>query len=133
MSDIKITYIILETLLFIIFLISGYLLSKAKNNSLYWKIALMPIISFAVISGLRFGRDIDYNVYYMNYTFSSKNDEMEFLFRNIVNIFNAFKIPYYVFVLFCSTFLITSFIYFLSKYKKAIVFILPLFLKSIKV
>ncbi|MFV5693020.1 EpsG family protein [Flavobacterium sp. LT1R49] len=128
MTDIKFTYIILETLLFIIFLISGYLLSKAKSNSQYWKIALIPIIAFAIISGLRFGREIDYNVYYMNYIFSRKNNEMEFLFMQLVNAFKYFSIPFYGFVLFCSTFLITSLLYFLNKFRKAVFFILPLFL-----
>lgn len=128
MSDISITYIILKTLLFIIFLISGYLLSKAKSNLQYWKIAILPIITFAIISGLRFGREIDYNLYYFVYKDKIENDEMELLFRYLVNIFKYFEIPYYGFVLFCSTVLITSFLYFLTNFRNAILFILPMFL-----
>ena len=128
MSDINITYIILKTLLFIIFLISGYLLSKAKSNLHYWKIAILPIVTFAIISGLRFGREIDYNNYFFVYKDKYANDELEFFFRSLVNIFNYFEIPYYVFILFCSTVLITSFLYFLTNFRKAILFILPMFL-----
>lgn len=128
MTDIKFLYVVLKTLLFIVFLISGYLLSKSKSNSNYWKIAFLPIITFAVISGLRFGREIDYNAYYFNYTNKLATNEMDFFFRLIINIFNYLEIPYYQFVLFCSTFLITSFLYFLNKFQRFTFFILPLFL-----
>ncbi len=128
MTDIKVTYVFLKSLLFIVFFISGYLLSKSKNNSNYWRLALLPIITFAVISGLRFGREIDYNGYYLIYTNKYETDEMEFVFRIFINFFNFLEIPYYLFVFFCSTFLIVSFLYFLYRFRKFSFFILPLFL-----
>jgi hypothetical protein len=109
------------------FVFSGYYLSKSKTSKQYWKIAILPIIAFAVISGLRFGREIDYNIYYFIYigeTFEST----EFLFHIIVSFFNYLDIPYYGFVLFCSTFLIVSFLFLLREFKRYAFFILPLFL-----
>ena len=130
MNDIKITFVFLRIVLFLIFLAAGYFLSKSETNKQYWKIALFPIIAFAIISGLRFGREVDYNVYYNIYTFGVREGE-EFLFAWLIDIFNSFGIPYFVFVLFCSTFLIISFLYVLSKFKAASFFILPLFLCNI--
>ena len=67
MSDIKLIYILLKILLFIVFCFSGSWLSKAKTNKSYWMIAIVPMLAFAIIEGLRFGRLIDYNVYYFRY------------------------------------------------------------------
>lgn len=127
MNDIKIIFVFLRIVLFLVFLASGYFLSKSETNKQYWKIAFFPIIAFAVISGLRFGREVDYNVYYNIYSFGVREGE-EFLFAFLINIFNDLAIPYSVFVLFCSTFLIISFLYVLSKFKVAAFFVLPLFL-----
>lgn len=127
MNDIQITHIALQTLLFVIFMISGLLLSKTKTSINYWKLALIPLVAFAIISGLRFGRDYDYNVYYDVYT-TGEYKTMEPLFSLLVDVFHWFDLPYYFFVFFCSTFLIFSFLYLLKEFKNFSLFILPLFL-----
>ena len=127
MSDIKIMFVSLRIVLLLVFFISGYFLSKSKTDKQYWKIAVFPIVAFAIISGLRFGRDVDYNIYYHIYSGSIIRNE-EFLFSLFVNSFNNLNLPYYSFVLFCSTFFIICFLYLLCKFKNAAFYILPLFL-----
>lgn len=128
MSDIKIIYICLQILLLLTFLFSGELMSKTKSTKKYYLLALVPILSFSLISGLRFGRDGDYNVYYLAYIGKGFYEEMEFFFRIIVSIFRFFDAPYSVFVFFCSFFLITSFVFVLSNFRWACFFVLPMFL-----
>lgn len=128
MSDIELRFIILRLLLAFCFLCSGYFLTRAQDKGRYWLVALFPIISFAIVSGLRFGRDIDYNAYYFFFVNKNEYESMEPLFSWIVQWFHMFDLPYYVFVLFCSTALITSFLYFLYPFRKTAFFLLPLFL-----
>ncbi|MDL2262544.1 EpsG family protein [Bacteroidales bacterium OttesenSCG-928-I21] len=128
MSEIKVTFVFLKYTLLLFFFVSGHLLSKSKNNKQYWQITILPILAFAIISGLRFGRDIDYNLYYSVYSINLNGIEYEYLFTLIVNFFNRLGIPYYGFILFCSTFLIVSFLYLLRNFKQAAFYILPLFL-----
>jgi hypothetical protein len=128
MSDIKSTFIILKTLLFFVFLVSGYFLSKTKSQSQYWRLSLIPIISFAIISGFRFGRDVDYNGYYFKYININNSDETEILYIYLVKILRYFDIPYYIFIFICSTFLIISFLFLLCRFRQSMIFILPLFL-----
>jgi len=84
MSFIKLTFVFLQFVLLFVFLVSGYLLSKSKTKKQYWQIAIFPIVAFAVISGLRFGRGIDYNHYYLSYSTNLDGSEMEFLFTLFV-------------------------------------------------
>lgn len=129
MSSVRFTYLFLEALLFLTFVISGYLLSKTKNNIQYWITSLIPIIAFAFVSGLRFGRGIDYNGYYFTYTYiNSTRYEFEPGFELLVRFFNALDVPYQGFILFCSTIYILGFLVLLKEFKTYSFYILPLFL-----
>lgn len=121
-------YIILHLFMVFIFLIFGKKMSASKTNATYWKSAIIPILTFAIVSGLRFGRDVDYNVYYEVFHDKSSFDELEFFFRILLEFFHFIDLPYWSFVLFCSVLLISSFILLLSHYRDASKYALILFL-----
>lgn len=103
-------------------------MSHAKTDRKYWIYAILPIIAFSIISGLRFGRDIDYNNYYFIFTYSKTAEQQEPLFQFLVQLFKTLGLPYFTFVQFCSTFLIFSYILLLKNFKSGIKYALPLFL-----
>lgn len=117
MSNTYLVYVILHVLLLLVFWRFGKLMSKSNADRDYWRNAIVPILCFIIVSGLRFGRDIDYNVYYINYTQGfSKDSEIGINF--IFDIMHAFNISYYVFPIFCSSLLIFSFVLLLSVYRE---------------
>jgi hypothetical protein len=128
MTDIQIRYIVLSTFLFLVLFISGTRMSRSTNELEYWKRSIFPIFVFSIISGLRFGRDIDYNLYYFTYTYLDNDEEMELVFKGMIYFFHYINFPYYLFVFVCSLFLISSLIYFLYPFRTAVLYVLPLFL-----
>ena len=84
MSEINLIYTSLKLLEFAIFLLFGYIISKSPKH--YWKYAIFPIAVFAIVEGLRFGREIDYNEYYFRYINIGQNfnsEDYEFIFKLI--------------------------------------------------
>lgn len=131
MSEIKLFFIFIKTIELILLFISGNLLSKTKSNSQYWKTALLPIISYSLIEGLRFGRGIDWNLYFIRYQEIGKsyeNADYEPLFEFIVHNFYQLGIPYHVFILMVSLLLMFSSLLFFNKFKDSLCYILPIFL-----
>lgn len=130
MFDIKSTYIILKLLLFAVFFIFGYILSKTKTRKSYWMTALIPIITFAVVEGLRFGRLIDYNLYYFNYVDIGHGTATfyELLFYFICHSLYNLGIPYYIFIFLQCLFLISATFLLFENFKINIRFALPIVL-----
>lgn len=128
MSDIRLIYIILKLILFVTLYISGRYLSKVSEDK-YWKVAVVPILVFSCVVGLRFGRMVDYNVYYFRYIdINVLNDEFEPLFVFIVKLFRFFDLSYPVFVFFCSSLLIYSFLFLIKPFRVGAMFVLPIIL-----
>lgn len=117
MSNTYLIYVILHVSLFIVFWRFGKLMSNSKTDCEYWKNAILPILSFIIVSGLRFGRDIDYNIYYINFTQGFSHDS-EIGMNLIFDTMHALNISYYVFPIFCSSLLIISYVLLLSFYMK---------------
>lgn len=117
MSNTYLIYVILHVSLFLVFWRFGKLMSNSKTDCEYWKNAILPILSFIIVSGLRFGRDIDYNVYYINFTQGFSHDS-EIGMNLIFDTMHALNISYYVFPIFCSSLLIISYVLLLSFYMK---------------
>lgn len=129
MSEINLIYTSLKLFEFAIFLLFGYILSKSPKH--YWKYAIIPILVFAIVEGLRFGREIDYNEYYFRYINIGQNfnsESYEFIFKLICYICYNIGIPYYLFIFFQSAFLIFCTFIFIRRYQKAIQYVLPLVL-----
>lgn len=131
MSDIKFTYIIIKSIELLVFIFGGFFLSKSKTNIDYWKHAFYIILMYAISMGLRFGRMIDWNMYYFRYNnlgHSVKSEEYELLFEYICNIFYNIGIPYWGFIFLQCAFFMFAVLVFLKNYKFALPFILPLFI-----
>ena len=110
-----------------------YFGKKIEKNriSKYWQYATGIIIAYSVTMGLRFGRMIDYNIYYSRFerigqNFSSLNYEL--FFRSICWAFYNIGVPYWVFVFLCSTALISSLMFLAKDYKNYIPLVCILFI-----
>ena len=91
----------------------------------------MPIVSYSLCRGLRFGRGVDYNAYYDVYysigqEFDSTNHEL--LFKAINWLMYQLGLSYQTFIFLCSLLLIWVLMIALKDYKKAAPLILLYFL-----
>lgn len=134
MSDIKLTYIFFKSFEFIIFCIYGYILSKTKSNKEYWIKALVPIITYAIIEGLRFGRLIDWNIYYFRYNNLGQNmglEDYEPLFELLCHTLYNLGVSYPSFIFISSLSLIISIFVLFKNYKNCLAYMLPITLFAI--
>lgn len=129
---IKLIYILLKSLEFLIFWIYGKKISRANTKKEYWRMASVPILTYAVVEGLRFGRNVDWNVYYFRYLQLGMNvsflDDYEILFRYIVHLFYQCGIPYWGFIFFQCLFFISCVFILVENFKKDSRWIIPLIL-----
>lgn len=61
-------FILRNSMLFILFY-WGNKINKNTNSKQYWQYIFVPLLTFTLNEGLRWGRGIDYNSYY--YTFKN--------------------------------------------------------------
>ena len=128
MSEVKFNYIVLKLLLFAVFLIFGWILSKTKSNKTYWIIAFIPILTFGIVEGLRFGRMIDYNLYYFRYIDIGQGvieEQYEPLFLLICYTLYNCGVPYYIFIFLQCSFLMFSTIMLMKNYREIVAYALP--------
>ena len=120
-------FFLLQNTLLVIFIIVGFWCSKRKN---VYPIIVIAILLYTIIEGLRFGRGIDYNLYYDVYDQienSSLETNHEVLFISLCKLLIFLGIPYQGFILLCSFILITCGISFLKKHSEVLLYSLPLF------
>ena len=112
----------------------GHMLSKSFSSRAFWQKALVPILIYGVVIGLRFGRMVDWNLYYFRFLEIGKNfdnSDYEILFKIFNYIFYSIGLPYWSFI-FCESLLLMFALLFLFKnFKKELFFILPLCLDLI--
>lgn len=111
MSEIKTTYIVLKICQILGMFFVSFWVARSKTDKGYWKRALLLILIWAVVDGLRFGRDQDYNSYYPRFVMmaSGRNPEgYEMVFYVLCRLFGVFGLPYWTFIFTSSTLLITS-------------------------
>lgn len=110
---------------------AGFWVAKATSSKRYWQRAIVPILIFTFVHGLRFARDQDYNGYYLRFMAMSNwrnPEEYEFIFAKVCNIFHFIGLNYATFIFLLSCFFITSLMGALKEYKKALPFIfIPFF------
>lgn len=129
MSYIKIVFIILKLFEVIVFFVYGKLMSKAKNNLTYWKLAFVPMVSYTLIEGLRFGRKIDWNSYfprYQNLGINTDLEDYEPVFEFICHSLYNLGISYPIFILLQCSLVIFAVVLFLSNHKEYIKWALPI-------
>lgn len=124
----------LHILLLVTMFLGGNMLSKSSSSRDFWHKALIPILMYGVVVGLRFGRMVDWNLYYFRFLEIGKNFEKsnyEILFKIFNYIFYSIGLPYWFFI-FCESLLLMFSLLFLFQYfKKELFFILPLCLDLI--
>ena len=130
MSDIRFIYILLKLILFFIFCCGGFMLSKTTTRRSYWTTAIIPILAFAIVEGLRFGRLIDYNLYYFRYIDIGQGGDQfyELMFSVICYVLYNCGIPYHIFIFLQCLFLIYATLLFFENYKGAVKYALPIVL-----
>lgn len=134
MTDTQLIFAIIKFIEIFVFLIYGYILSKTKTNKDFWVKALIPIIVYSLIEGLRFGRYIDWNIYYFRYNNLGENinsEDYEILFRYICHYLYQLGFPYYMFIMLQCAFLIVSTFIFLNKYRDKLYFMIPAILTAL--
>ena len=134
--DIIATYIILQTALFCILVVTGYYLSKGKSlkSRNYWIIASISIIVYSLIEGLRYDRGVDYMMYKSLFEYSlnlsaylEKPEKIESLFQIFNKFFHFVNFSYpFVFVFYSLVLIIAGF-YFIKEHRKVAFYAIPMF------
>ena len=127
-ADVHFRYVLLKLALVISAFVAGYLMSKSKNSVQFWRGAFVAVLAFAVVEGLRFGRLVDWNIYYIHYQEIGKgisDKSFEPLFQLICKFLYRIGVPYWGFVAMQCSFLMFSCCLLFQDYKKYAVWMLP--------
>lgn len=120
-------------LLLFIALCNGYHIYRS-SKVVKWTSFLPTIIAYTLYAGLRWGRGVDYNLYYWVYNDINKGisrEDNEPLFVFLVKLFGNLGLEWKHFVAFMSFFLIFSICFFLRKRPKESFFTLPILILSL--
>lgn len=126
MDSSHIIYFVLSLLVMCVAYKNGKRLSSLNNVKI---LSFSPvIIAYTLFAGLRWGRGVDYNVYYYVYQEIGKgyNEGWEPFFYAIVRGLSFVGFPWQIMVLFMSFLLILSFCLYLKQFNKQLYVILPL-------
>lgn len=119
-------YFVLSLLVMLVAFKNGKRLSCLNNVKI---LNFSPVIvAYTLFAGLRWGRGVDYNIYYYVYQEIGKgyNAGWEPIFYAIVRGVSFIGFPWQIMVLFMSFFLILSFSLYLKQFNKQLYVILPL-------
>ena len=126
MDSSHIIYFVLSLLVMLVAFKNGKRLSCLNNVKI---LNFSPVIvAYTLFAGLRWGRGVDYNIYYYVYQEIGKgyNEGWEPIFYAIVKGFSFIGFPWQIMVLFMSFLLILSFSLYLKRFNKQLYVILPL-------
>ena len=121
-------YIALHALLLLVMLF--FCRRIVLNGRNYWRLAIIPILSYGLEEGLRWGRETDWNFYYYVYEdyLHGLSSDHEWLFQLIWRSFASFGLPYPCVITVCSLFFIFALFVFFKPYasRKEFAYIIPL-------
>lgn len=105
---------------------------KNKDNNYFWYYAIIAIVVYSLIQGLRFDRGADYYLYYEEIlgrwaASTTLGESREPLYALLLDVVHAFNIPYWSVFVFYSGLLITGFMLVLKKLPEYAFWALPLF------
>lgn len=135
MATLKLDYILLITLLYVLFGIYGYRVSvKSKNNLYknYWALAPIPVFFYSLIEGFRYARGVDY-IHYMERYISTSNisNSKDFAPFDWFNFgLNLIGLPYYGAFIIYSLIFIICVMFFLRDYREVSHYSFLLFLPA---
>ena len=126
-------YLTFRILLTLVAIFNAIHISQSKK-AVTLKSFIPIIIAYTLYAGLRWGRGIDYNIYYWVYkgiVEGGGREDNEPLFELLVKIFGLMGLEWKHFVLFMSFFLAIASCTFLRLFKKGLVLIVPFWFLSI--
>lgn len=126
-------YLTFRILLTLVAIFNAIHISQSKKP-VTLKSFIPIIIAYTLYAGLRWGRGIDYNIYYWVYkgiVEGGGREDNEPLFELLVKIFGLMGLEWKHFVLFMSFFLAIASCTFLRLFKKGLVLIVPFWFLSI--
>lgn len=107
----------------------GKKLSLVNSNKQYWITAAIPLFAYGFAYGLRFGRLIDWNPYYLRYVNLGKNMELEdyeWLFEHVCHYLYQLGVPYFGFIFLQCLFFMFSILLLFSVNKDIVKWGLPI-------
>lgn len=112
-------------MIFMLYYLGNRLSLKYKLNSLP---AILVMLVFTINEGLRFGRGVDYNIYWQGYIDLAKGWETN---QNIglvliEKIFLFFNVPFQGLIIFMSFTFILGTLFFMKRFKEVLTFAMPL-------
>lgn len=105
---------------------------KNKDNRYFWYYAILAIVTYALVQGLRFDRGVDYYMYYEEIlgrwdASTALGEAREPLYALLLSVVQTFDIPYWGVFVFYSALLITGYMLVLKKMPEYAFWALPLF------
>lgn len=125
LGDITI-YWIINLFLFAVILFCSYNISYLRNNQSFRLYALIIIVFYAIIEGLRWDRGVDYYGYYLAVTGEKEAAASELGYALLLNIWQTLCLPYWSFFMFCSGLYIASFLSVIRHYSYLAIWALPI-------
>lgn len=113
--------------------INAFYISRSKKP-VTLKSFIPIIIAYTLYAGLRWGRGVDYNIYYWVFKDTVEGrgrEDSEPLFDFLIRFFGAIGLEWKHLVLFMSFFLAIASCIFLKQFRKGLVFILPFYFLNI--
>ena len=100
-----------------------------SDKKKYWSYAIYPMLVFTFVEGLRWGRGVDWNLYYYEYQYFKYGTQTEFepLFSLIWDFFAKSELPYWSVISFSSFLFIFSVFYFFKRFKVYLPIALPFY------
>ncbi len=126
MLHIDFPYIFVNIFLLLTMWYAGYKISRGHG---YWFYAIVVIIAFTIVEGIRYGRGVDYMHYLQVIKYNLEETQVIFSFFN--QMLKRIGIPTEYFFMFYAFFFITGAMIFLKPMKKYAMYIFPFFLISI--
>lgn len=122
-------YCIIKWFEFFVLFFCGKTLETTKTRKDYWRIAIIPIIVFALVEGLRWGRLIDWNNGVVEFeeldSFVNERNLSNPLYTIVLYPLKCLGFSYPFFVFLQCGFLMFSALFLLQDYKKYLCWILP--------
>ena len=129
MTTTGIIFFIIKWFEFFVLFLSGKELETTKTRQHYWRIAIIPIVVFALVEGLRWGRLIDWNNAVVEYeelnSFVNERNYSNPLYTILLYSLKCLGLPFSFFVVLQCGFLMYSALFILQDYKKYLRWILP--------
>lgn len=126
-------YLTFRILLTLVAIFNAIHISQSKKP-VTLKSFIPIIIAYTLYAGLRWGRGVDYNIYYWVFKDTVEGrgrEDSEPLFDFLIRFFGAIGLEWKHLVLFMSFFLAIASCIFLKQFRKGLVFILPFYFLNI--